>query len=132
MAISWAVTLYIHFRGFSPRSGILPDAKFTLRPKLALSYFDSITAQHSSSGRQPNFAALVGGRHLYSAGRPSHLAFAHILVLFIFMVALCNRADHYIFELWFLSFFFFSSPNLSGRRLDVYHISTHGVALVRI
>ena len=26
----------------------------------------------------------------------------------------------------------FSSPNLSGRRLDVYHTSTHGVALVRI
>ena len=49
----------------------------------------------------------------------------------IIMVALCNRADHYIFIL-FLSFFFFSSPNLSGRRLDVYHTSTHGVALVRI
>jgi len=26
----------------------------------------------------------------------------------------------------------FSSPNLNGRRLDVYHTSTHGVALVRI
>ena len=25
--------------------------------------------------------------------------------------------------------FFLSSPNLSGRRLDVYHTSTHGVAL---
>jgi len=25
---------------------------------------------------------------------------------------------------------FFSSPNLSGRRLDVYHTSSHGVALV--
>ena len=51
------------------------------------------------------------------------------------MVALCNRADHYNFTLWFLSsifFFFFSSPNLGGRRLDVYHTSTHGVALVRI
>jgi len=36
------------------------------------------------------------------------------------MVTLCNRADHYIFALWFLSSFF-SSPNLSGRRLDVYH-----------
>jgi len=31
-----------------------------------------------------------------------------------------------------LSSFFISSPNLSGRRLDVYHTSTHGVALVRI
>ena len=31
-----------------------------------------------------------------------------------------------------LSIFFFSSPNLSCRRLDVYHTCTHGVALVRI
>jgi len=32
------------------------------------------------------------------------------------------------------SFFFylFSSPNLSQRTLDIYHTSTHGVALVRI
>ena len=29
------------------------------------------------------------------------------------------------------SFFFFSSPNLSGRRLDVYYTSTRGAALVR-
>jgi len=35
---------------------------------------------------------------------------------------------------FFLSsiFFFYSSPNLSSRRLDVYHTSTHSVALVRI
>jgi len=36
------------------------------------------------------------------------------------------------FFLLLLSSFFFSSPNLSGRRLDVYHTSTHRVALVRI
>jgi len=43
------------------------------------------------------------------------------------------RAVHYIFMLFLLSsFFFFSSPNLSGRRLDAYHTSAHGVALVRI
>jgi len=50
------------------------------------------------------------------------------------MAALCNRAGHYIFALWFLSssFYLFSSPNLSGHRFDVYHTSTHGVALVRI
>jgi len=29
-------------------------------------------------------------------------------------------------------FFLFSSPNLSGRRLDVCHTSTYGVVLVRI
>jgi len=48
------------------------------------------------------------------------------------MVALWNRADHYIFILWFLlsSFFLllFSSPNLSRRRLDVCQTSTHAVA----
>jgi len=33
---------------------------------------------------------------------------------------------------FFLSSSFFSSPNLSGRRLDVYHTSTHGMALVQI
>ena len=36
---------------------ILPGAKFTLRPSLALAYIGSATARHSSSGRQPNFAA---------------------------------------------------------------------------
>ena len=49
-------------------------------------------------------AALNRGRH--SAGRPSRWALAHI------------------------SSSFFSSPNLSGRSLDVYHTSTHRVALV--
>jgi len=38
--------------------------------------------------------------------------------------------------LWFLSSIylsiFFPSPDLSGCTLDVYHSSTHGVALVRI
>jgi len=38
----------------------------------------------------------------------------------------------YGFFFFFLFFLLFSSPNLSGRRLDVYHpSSTHGVALVR-
>jgi len=33
---------------------------------------------------------------------------------------------------YFLLSFFFFLAILSGRRLDVYHTSTHGVALVRI
>ena len=48
-------------------------------------------------------AALNRGRHLYSAGRPSRWASAHILVFF---------------------FLLFSSPNLSRRRLDVCRTST--------
>ena len=51
----------------------------------------------------------------------------------VFMAALRCKCGHYIFVLFLLlSFFFFSSPNLSRRRLDVYHTATHGVALVRI
>jgi len=56
----------------------------------------------------------------------------YIFILSFVMVALWNRADHYIFILFLSSFFFFSSSNLSGQRLDVYHTSTDGVALVRI
>jgi len=41
---------------------------------------------------------------------------------FVVTAALRSRCGHYIFVLWFLfSFFFYSSPNLSGRQLDVYH-----------
>ena len=51
-----------------------------------VSRFGSVTARHSNSGRQPNFAALNRGRHLYSAGRPSRWALAHILVQQLFWV----------------------------------------------
>jgi len=178
-----------------------------------VSRFGIVTARQSSSGRQPNFAALNRGCHLYSAGRPSRWALAHILVCYYIDLLLCNFIVITVFELfslslripvirlagsisglsiptnrnygcyclyrnfsqhstpspytdcwfhclhglharlgaiyglpyligqaiiffalWFLLciFFFFSWPNLSGRRLDIYHASTHGVALVRI
>ena len=66
------------FSGAVAPKGILPGAKFTLPPSLAFSYIGSVTARHSSSGRQPNFGVVQGmefqnfrrGRHLYSAGRP--------------------------------------------------------------
>jgi len=53
------------------------------------------------------------------------------------MAALRSRCGHYNFALWFLSFYlissiFFPRLNVSGWRLDVYHTSTNGVALVRI
>ena len=57
-------------------------------------------------------------------------------VLVMVMAALRSRCGHNTFSpvvtFFYLSSFFYSSPNLSGRRLDVYHTSTHGVALVRI
>jgi len=69
--------------------GILPWAKFTLRPSLAFSYTGtvSVTTRHSSSGPKPNFVAwykewnygtLAEG--LYSAGQPSRWASAHVFV----------------------------------------------------
>ena len=78
----WPCPALLHYIyiiwGLLPPDRILPVAKFTLRPSLAFSYIGTVTAWHSSSGRQPNFAALNRGRHLYSAGRPSGWALAHI------------------------------------------------------
>ena len=53
-----------------------------------VSRLGSVTARHSSSGRQPNFGALNRGCHLYSAGRPSRWALAHILVVNMFWTAI--------------------------------------------
>jgi len=53
-----------------------------------------------SSGRQPNFAALNRGCHLYSAGRPSRSALAYILVTLVFVhftalcIHMCTRRPH--------------------------------------
>jgi len=84
LAISWAGTLYIHFRGLRPPDRILPRAEFTLRPSLAFSYIGSVAARHSSSRHQPNCGVVHGVElrnfcrwsHLYSAGWPSRWASA--------------------------------------------------------
>jgi len=53
-----------------------------------VSHLRGFAERHSSIGRQPNFAALDRGRHLYSAGRPSRWALAHIVVSVIFSLHL--------------------------------------------
>ena len=59
----WPSPALVHyictFGGSVAPDGILPDAKFTLRPCLAFCYIGSVrpTVKHCSSGRQPNFAA---------------------------------------------------------------------------
>jgi len=63
--------------------------------------------------------------------------FLFFLVFFITLFVCYGRPMEYGRPLYFhavicSSSFLFSSPNLSCRRLDVYHTSTHGVALVRI
>jgi len=58
-----------------------------------------------------------------------------VLPIWLVMAVLWNRQAIIFLPCgYFLSYYlsFFSSPNLSGRRLDVYHTSTHGVALVWI
>jgi len=74
LAVFWAGTRYIHFRGLLPPGGILPGAKFTLRPNHAFSYIGSVTARNSSSRRQPNFAACYKqwNYRTFSEG-PSHV-----------------------------------------------------------
>jgi len=83
----------------------------------------SVTAGQSSSGGEPNFAALSAGRHLFgratiTLGIGPHFSFVYFLpspvcrvALFVSLVyaselqtyfvtaALCNRAGHYIFVL---------------------------------
>ena len=58
----------------------------------------------------------------------SYVAVYHGFCLYYccFIVALCNRADHIYFHAVVCSSFF-SSPNLSGRRLGVYHTLAHGL-----
>ena len=63
--------------------------------------------------------------HVIAAGRAERDG------VFLAMAALRSRCGHYILPCGFFFFFIFS-PNLSGRRVDLYHTSTHGVALVRI
>jgi len=71
---------------------------------------------------------LVGNSRITSFG--SYLL--HIADSVVVMAALHSRCGHYIFVLFLSIFYLFSSPNLSGRRLDVYHTSTRGMALVQI
>jgi len=61
LAVSWADTLYIRFRGLLSPDGISPRAKFTLGPSLAFSYIGSVTARHSSSG-VPKLCSVHGVR----------------------------------------------------------------------
>jgi len=46
----YKLTIYTFLEDLAPK-GILPGAKFTLGPSLALSYIGSVTARHSRSGR---------------------------------------------------------------------------------
>jgi len=56
---------YIYIFGGSCPLTEFCQVQNSLSPNLALSYIGRVTARHSSSGRQPNFAPFSRGRHLY-------------------------------------------------------------------
>jgi len=88
-----------------------------------LSRLGSVTARHSNSGRQPNFAALNRARHLYSAGRPSRWVLAHISSLWPRYVI--GQAIYIFCILWFLLLLsFFCSPPVFGRAPPVFGRAT--------
>jgi len=71
----------------------------------------------------------------YSLLWPPFVADADIFLPCGFLWSPCVIEQTIIFlpcDFFLSSSFFLSSPNLSGRRLDVYHTSTYGVALVRM
>ena len=90
LAISCAGTLYIHFRGLLPHDGILPGAKFTLRPSrtksCVLMYWQRYCTalEHRASAKLCGVVQgmelqnLCRGCHLYLAGQTSRWALAHI------------------------------------------------------
>jgi len=89
--VGW-YTIYTSL-GFLSCNGILPGATFALRPSLALSYFGIVT----SSGRQPNFAVLNRGRHLYSAGRPSRGHWSTIYLFLLWFLEVPSNLVYYFY-----------------------------------
>jgi len=83
----------------------------------------SVTARYSSIGRQPNVAALNRGRHLYSAGRSSRWALAHIssfvyiaITITVYLWPPCVADADIIF--CHFSFFFLLFPRLISAATD--------------
>ena len=129
-SVSWAGTLYIQFRGLLPPDGILPGAKFTLHPSLAFSYIGRIIAWSASLCSIEQRVPHIFDRVAITLGigpHPSLYLWSPYVIGQTIIFSCCG-----LFFFLLLLSFFFSSPNLSGRRLDVYHTLAHGVALVRI
>jgi len=110
---------YVRLQPYTLQMRISPNAEYHRVLALALFVCRVICAKVIVATSSEDFLVIYGNS----------------LTVMIVMVALCNRADHYIyiFMLFLSSFsFFISSPDLSGRRFDVYHTLAHGVALVQI
>ena len=107
--VSWAATLYIHFRDCCPMTEFrhVQSSLYVqvLRSPILATLVALLHGTPAAGISQTLWRGTRNGnielsqrsrRHLYSAGRPSRWASAHILLV---VVALCNRADHNIFIL---------------------------------
>jgi len=142
LAISCAGTVYTFLGAFAP-DRILPHAKFTLCPSLAFSYIGSVIAQHSSTrvsqtlrhGTRNGIVELsqrappIFGWAAITLGIVPH---SSCLDLLWSPYVIGQTIIFLPCSFFLLLLLYFSSPNLSGRRLDVYRTLTHGVALVQI
>jgi len=93
-----------------------------------VSCLGSVTARHCRSGRQPNFAALNRGRHLYSAGRPSRWALAHILVKNVVL----RVSTYFIMSMLFsalVRFMYFLFPRVCFLRFSISPLITRKSSL---
>jgi len=90
-AVSWAGTLFIHFRRLLPRNGILPGAKFSLRhPSLALSYWQRYCTALEQWARAKLYsvehtAPPIFGRATITLGIGPHSSFILFLLLLLFL-----------------------------------------------
>jgi len=121
------VTIYTFLAALAPK-GTLTGVKFTLCPSLALFNIGSVTARHSSSGRQPNCGAEQGkllrtARRFFStsifggAAITWHFRTTSSSSSFV-MAALCNRGGGIIFlpcDFYLSSSFFFFMVALCNR-----------------
>ena len=107
LAVSWAGTLYIHFPGLLTLNGILPAAKFTLRPTFVCS---------------PILAALLHSTQAAGVSQTVRRAARNEIT------QLSQRAPPIFgraaIVLGILPHSIFKSPILSGRKVDIYHTST--------
>ena len=112
LAVSWLVHYIYTFGGSCPLTEFCPvqNSLCSMSKSCVRLYWQRYCTALQQRLLSARLCGVVQGmelrnfrrrRHLYSAGRPSRWASAHILV----MVALCNRPNHYIFALWFLSIY---------------------------
>jgi len=95
LAVSWAGTLYIHFREILPPT-VFCQLQKSMRPNLAFSYIDSVTTAHSSSGRQPNFAAFSRRRITLGIGPQCSAVFFRNLFIAISASCLKTTSEYFV------------------------------------